>query len=325
MEAQSISTLRVWRTYLSNFGCGQISELVRRLRDRYGEDAADSFVLELTRRVRHLGWPAAIARPRSALTLPLDDLPQDFKAVLPRLALCALSEAEFLTAIENTMDDSLPGISAGTRMFVNDRFAALGVPYRYGSVPGTYDPGEPPFYDDEEYEPGIVEFYKLVEPEVEENIIAPALRALADRRLLTAADNYAHGLRRVVKPAGRELRDAVLDFARAVQETLYALAVALGKTPRGGTAGALYGSLKNDPLPEDAEWVVLAASKLRNPTEHPRGRLREVQRATAEAAMGAASVAITYLAGFMPAPPATDGPASAAFVAPSAANDDLPF
>jgi hypothetical protein len=325
LEAQTYSTQRVWRTYLSKFGCSQVSELVRRLRDRYGEQAAESFSLELTRRVRHLGWPAAIATPRSALTVPFDGLGEDFRTVLPRLALCALSEAEFLTAIENAMDDSLPGIAYSTRVFVNDRFATLGVPYRYGSVPGTYDPSEPPFHDDVDYEPGTVEFYKLVEPEVEENVIAPALRALADRRLLTAADNYAQGLRRVVKPGGRELRDAVLDFARAVQETLYALAMALGKTPRGGTSGALYGLLKNGPLPEDSEWMVLAASKLRNPTEHPRGRVLDVQHATAEAAMGAASVAITYLASFMPPPPANDVPVSAAAFAPSAADDDIPF
>lgn len=41
LEAQTYSTQRVWRTYLSKFGCSQVSELVRRLRDRYGEQAGE--------------------------------------------------------------------------------------------------------------------------------------------------------------------------------------------------------------------------------------------------------------------------------------------
>src|SRR5215212_9835542 len=69
-----------------------------------------SFSLELTRRVRDLGWPAAIATPRSALTVPFDGLSEDFRTVLPRLALCALSEAEFLTAIETLWTTASPAL-----------------------------------------------------------------------------------------------------------------------------------------------------------------------------------------------------------------------
>jgi hypothetical protein len=331
----SLRTAQVWAIYLSNFGCGEIFELVMRLERRYGDHEAGVFRTELERRITDVGYPSWYAYVNEALTLPLRSLRDEgFRSMLPRLALLALSEAEFLTAIENTLTEWVSPARNGASFFINSRFRALGVPYAYGHVPevngtdvvpGLGDPDEDPdAYED--YEHGPFEFYKLIEPELEEHVIAPALRVLADDRLTSAADNYTSGLRRVMNPTRQELRDAVLDFARAVQETLYALAVARGKSPGSATAGALYGLLRNDPLPEDSEALVLAASKLRNPTEHPRGRRLDTQHAAAEAAMGAAAVAITYIATFMPGASVQDIPIDDTdFLTSIPADDDIPF
>lgn len=326
---------QIWGTYLSHFGCSELSELVQRLERRYGEETVQTFRDELRRVIRGLGLPTSIGSARKALTRRWYDLDEGFAEQLPRCALLALPEPEFLTALENTMTEAQeaawefgarPVSYMETKRFVNSRFRTLGVPYLHGSVPGTYDPNEHWVSEDPSWEPGTVGFYRITDPQLEEKAIEPALLVLADTRLATAADSYAKGLRRVVAPDGAQLNDAVLDFGRAVQNALYALAVALDKTPKAGTAGALFGLLKNDPLAEDCEALVLAVSKLRNPVEHPRGRLIDVQHATAEAAMGAASVAITYIASFMPTPAPEDIPITGAdFVRTTPADDDIPF
>lgn len=319
---------RIWHTYLSHFGCGELSELVQRLEHRYGSEAADVFRSELDRTIQQIPMVPLIGTSQDALETRLHDLHEDFADEVPRCALLALPEPEFLTALENTMNEGR--VSAydvrysAAQSFINSRFQTLGVPYHHGSVPGTYDPNEIQY--DSDWEPGVVEFYRITDPQMEEKVIEPALRVLADSRFATAADSYAKGLRRVVAPDGRELNDAVLDFGRAVQNALFALATALGKRPKAGAAGPLFGLLKNDPLAEDSEALVLAVSKLGNPVEHPRGRLIDIQHATAEAAMGAASVAITYVASFMPAPAPDDVPVTDAdFVRAAPADDDIPF
>lgn len=326
---------RIWHTYLSHFACGELSELVQRLEYRYGSEAAEVFRSELDRTFQQIpGLTPFIGSAEDALTKRLQDLNEDFANEVPRCALLALPEPEFLTALEDTMNEARqsaydfgqePEHYGEAQSFINSRFKTLGVAYHHGSVPGSYDPTDVYFGADRYWEPGTVEFYRITDPQLEEKVIEPALRVLADSRFATAADSYAKGLRRAVAPDGRELNDAVLDFGRAVQNALYALAVELDKTPKAGTAGALFGLLKNDPLAEDSEALVLAVSKLRNPVEHPRGRLIDIQHATAEAAMGAASVAITYIASFMPAAP-TGIPVTGARAAHAMpADDDIPF
>jgi hypothetical protein len=321
---------RVWQTYLSHFACSELSELAHRLEVRYSKQIADAFRDDLEARIRALpDMPPFIGSADKALTTRLDDLEEGFAYELPRCALLALPDSEFLTALENTMNESMqsaydhdqePEHYEAARRFINSRFQTLGVPYHHGSVPGTYDPKEIHFD-----EPGTVEFYRITDPQLEEKVIEPALRVLTDTRFATAADSYAKGLRRAVAPDGRELNDAVLDFGRAVQNALYSLAIALDKRPKAGAAGPLFGLLKGDPLAEDSESLILSVSKLRNPVEHPRGRLIDIQHATAEAAMGAASVAITYIASFMPTRAPADIPITdTAFVHTSPA-DDIPF
>jgi len=303
---------RLWETYLESLGCINALDLAHRIAVLYDPPTADVFRDTLER------WLSARAGPLSDFhrispheaLVGLPALLESQHAAVPEDALCALPEEEFLTAIQVAMQMLSDHEAATLASHINRVFATIGVAYRHGTVDG-----EPDWYS----EPP--EFYRLLDPELERQTVEPALRALTDARLTTSAKEFHDGLRRVAKVDTSDLDDAVLDFGRAVTEALHALACTTGGNPKGGTAGALFGHLRNSGvLPPDSEWLILSANKLRNPVEHQRGIPSNTDQRTAQAALGAASTAITYIASFLPPQPA----AQTATV-PSTADDDIPF
>jgi len=304
----------IWSAYLQNFACTDVHDLLSRLERRYSQELAQRFRADLDSTLREwvkFGIPSR-ANPKSPAVW-----------AMPRCALQTLPDVEFLMAVQEAISlrSGPRGVSTSdspAATYINRVFETVGVSYRYGYVPG--------FEHLEDWE-RPVEFYRLLDPQLEERLIQPALRVLADPRLATASENFGDGLRRVAKADASELDDAVRDFGRSVQETLFVLATLTCGEPKRGMAGALFGQLKKASiLPAESEWMVLGIAHFRNEEEHPRGVVRATDHRTAEAAMGTAATAITYLASFLPGR-GTDVPIDTRdFAAASApADDDLPF
>lgn len=125
---------------------------------------------------------------------------------------------------------------------------------------------------------------------------ADLFRDTLARRLSTSA-----AVKRLV---GEELPQLLAFMAVRVPEVgLCTLAEATGGNRKGASAGQLFGALRErGVLAADCEWLVLGANRLRNAVEHQRGVAREVDRRTAQAALGGAANAIAYVASLMPDP-----------------------
>jgi hypothetical protein len=337
--ARRILPALVWQRYLTQFGCSQISEFMRRLEYRYDASAATSFRIELLRRLPELRttFDSSLVT-RDVLTQPAGAFAQTIGAAIPKAALLALSDEEFLMAVEHTLDRFAVNVREVEAEAINRLFRNLGVPYRYGFVPddenwtpeGMHLPDDPD-EDPEAYEnlgpTGRDEFYRLLDPDIEERVIRPALRALADDRLVTAASDYQAGLALMLSLDDKALKNAVLDFGRSVLNALTALARATNVEVERAMPSVVFKALINaGVLPVESRNVMLATASFRNIIEHRDEHTTAPRRETAEAAMGAASVALAYIASFLP--PAASANSTSDFrtaVQSAPADNDIPF
>lgn len=157
-------------------------------------------------------------------------------------------------------------------------------------------------------------------------MITPALRALADARFATAAISYQDGLTHMLRLSDKALKSAVLDLARAVLDSMSALAKAKNVEVDRSMPAVVFKRLTSaNVLPVEARGIMLATASFRHIFEHQGGEAREARREIAEAAMGAASVAITYLATFLPEAAVVDSESFVPAASTVPADDDIPF
>jgi hypothetical protein len=330
-RARRIETGAIWDIYLNEFGCSEIPHLLHRLAVRYGGEEAKRFGGELVSRLQRIpigGFP--MPPVQRVLNLPAATYKDTIGSWIPEQALFSLSEVEFLTAIEYSLENFGHNVRTVESAAINRLFSNLGAPYRYGFVATEdFEPEALYLPDDPEENPeayenlgpaGRDEFYRIIDPETENHLIQPALRALADERLAIAARSYQDGLTHMLRLDDKTLKSAVLDFARAVVDAMTTLARATGVNVERNMPVVVLKALTNaDVLPSESRSLMLAAASLRNAHEHQNDQARPVKRETAEATMGAASVAITYLATFLP-PAVRVEPAAAV-----PADDHIPF
>jgi hypothetical protein len=295
----------LWAKYLESMGCMDALDLAERFSSLYGPPTGDAYRERLTMSLEARREAMGAFTYSSADEIGnLGYLLKTLASSVPEEGLGALPDEEFLMALEVAMRDLTREETQHFIRHINGVFETVGVAYCYGTPPGQDDG---------------VEFYRTLDPRMESQVVEPVLRALADARLTTSDKEFRDGLRRVAKVDASELDDAVLDFGRAVTEALHALAEATCGNPRGAAAGPVFARLRDGGiLPAASEWLVLSANRLRNPVEHQRGVPSNTDPATAQAAMGAAATAITYLATFLPPVPR---PVAVA----STADDDIPF
>lgn len=294
----------LWEKYVESMGCTNALDLAERISSLYGPPTGDAYrerlTMHLQERREALGG-YTFSSPEKIGNLGY--LLQTLASSVPEEGLGALPDEEFLMALELALPTLSPNESEYFVGHINRVFETVGLAYRYGTPPGQEDG---------------VEFYRALDPRMESQVVEPVLRALSDSRLGTSDKEFRDGLRRVAKVDASELDDAVLDFGRAVTEALHALAEATCGNPRGAAAGPVFARLRdNGILPAASEWLVLSANRLRNPVEHQRGIPSNTDPATAQAAMGAAATAITYLTTFLPPVPTV--------AVTSTGDDDIPF
>lgn len=212
-----------------------------------------------------------------------------------RLALLAIPDPEFLTAIEHTVA-AHAGLNKTARRSCEALVRYADAAMRAHAVPFAANPDGRTFR-------------WTGDRVLHDTAITPALRALADPRLTVARDEFGDAL--VKRRSGRasDMRDAVHEAANAVESVMEVLLVE-HQIPQPGkqTAVARFNRL-TDPtartagalLPGHIQQLVLAAAEIRN---HEGGHTQGATISTptpamADAAIGAAASAITVLATYL--------------------------
>jgi hypothetical protein len=215
-----------------------------------------------------------------------------------RLALLALPDPEFLTAIEHTVAKYAPR-SKTARVSCETLVRYVDAAMRAHAVPFAANPDGQTFR-------------WVGDPVLRDKAVAPALHALADRRLAVARAEFADAL--VKRRAGRasDMRDAVHEAANATESVMEVLLSVHGvPAPNKKTASALFNRLA-DPaatsngavLPGHIQQLALAAAEIRNyEGGHSQGTaVSAPSAAMVDAAIGAAASAITVLATYLDRP-----------------------
>jgi hypothetical protein len=211
--------------------------------------------------------------------------------------LAVLPDPEFLTALEHGRHlarhqvtsptaDGGTSIGVGTLLsYAQKVFERRGLPYRASLAEGVTYTGE---------------------PTVRDVAVEPALACLQDRRFAGARDEFLDAFRQRRIGGNGAFKQSVIQASNAVESVLKALMVAHGQQEVHQPAPLLFKSV-SDPqsavgVPPFAKKLVLAASDLRNMQgAHGQGaRIREVPQDMADAAIGSAAVAISFLARYMP-------------------------
>ena len=130
-------------------------------------------------------------------------------------------------------------------------------------------------------------------------VLEPALDALAAPDHVTARGEFGRAMRSLRRGGGEANEQAVLEAAKAVESTMQIVLKHRGiQPPARLNAQSVWQTLvAADVLPTWSESLVLAAARIRNHAGgHGAGtQPRHITQATAQASVGAAAVAITFL------------------------------
>lgn len=212
-----------------------------------------------------------------------------------RLALLALPEPEFLTAIEHTVARYAPR-SKMARLSCETLVTYVDAAMRAHAVPFAANPDGQTFR-------------WIGDGVLHAEAIVTALGALDDRRLAVARGEFSDAL--VKRRAGRasDMRDAVHEAANATESVIVVLLSEHGiPAPSKKAASALFNRLAAPTatsngalLPGYIQQLVLAASEIRNHEGgHGQGTtVSPPSPAMVDAAIGAAASAITVLATYL--------------------------
>jgi hypothetical protein len=287
-EKRLTPPIEVYEQLRERAGFGDDADVVRYVRERYGEEEADAL-----RQRANDGLDKAmdakfgtVARRLSASTTA-QARARMWQRELPRLLLMNVPDGLFATAIEGAIERQ-EGNYGGTydmpapvaRDYVNELFEAQGIPYRLS------DEDRVEWVGDEA---------------IHEQVIEPALNALRDPRLETPREDFEHALENVRKGTAKARKDAVNDGTKALEGAMVAVLEANGHTPpERRQVFVLWEVLRDHGLvPPDMMEVLTAGSKVSN----KRGRHTNpepVTQAEAEASVASVGNAISYLGTLLP-------------------------
>ena len=279
-----VEPVALGQEFLKREGYGSFNDYLHRVRELYGDEEAD--------RVRARMGELSV---RDGQTVGGSEAYRQrvIAENLPRYALIAGPDAEFLKGIDHAM--SLFGqlyAEAGpmepfyaaeqARAYISELFAKRGVPYRY-----------------EEYE-----IVWAGDRGAHQIVIDPALQALADVRLAGARNEFEAALGHLRAGTQKEREDAIEEAAKSVESAMKVLIAETGLTVSAtATAQPLFNALRDGgKLPPYTEALVLAAARIRNKQGgHGAGaQPRQIDLDIATAAVNGAGAAIVLLAGRLP-------------------------
>ncbi len=268
-------------------GFGDVADLLDFVGECYGEEAREALRNGAADDL-DAAWQVNAGHAGAALSAATTSLARDhfMRQNRERYLLLHLPDPLFCTAVEAAISVQQGaygeyGNPAPDAMgYVNTLFSENGVPYRVEAhVDGQY------------------EVVWAGDEQVHETVVEPALAALADPRLATAAEDFGNALTDLRRGTRDALKDAVNDAVKALEGTMFAVIEARGlDPPERSQVWHLWEVLRNGrAVPQDMMEVLTAGSKVSN----ERGRHtdpRAVSAAEAEASVNAVAVAITYLA-----------------------------
>ncbi len=291
LEKYGVESVTLGQEFLEREGYGGFEDYIARVGTLYGDDEAE----RVRTRMTELAQRDQTTLGRPDRSDPLDRAYRQNTIVtnLPRYALIAGPDAEFLKGIDYAMDlisgvygqhGGMEAMHAGeeVRAYISDLFAKRGVPYHY-------------------------EEYDLVwagDRGAHQTMIAPALQALADARLAGARNEFEAALAHLLAGTQKDREDAIEEAAKSVESAMKvliaekALAVAANATAR-----PLFDALKTgNVVPDFTDDLVLAAARIRNKMGgHGAGaQPRQVDLDIATAAVNAAAAALVLLGGRLP-------------------------
>lgn len=289
-ERNSASPEEVLNALQDRVGFGDERDLVRYVRDTYGDDEARRMRQEATDEVNSAveGGLSKLDRRLSSGTIAskVDHLTDQAK---PRAILLSIPDPLFTEAITAAYEHQIAAYGEylnsppDPHPYVNERFEQVGAPYRMedGRMVWVGDEG------------------------LNEHAIDPALRVLSDPRLADAAREFDHAVTNLRIGTIKGRQDSVNDATRAVEATMVTLLETHGaRLPPESrrTVEPLWNAFADAGIAEKAlKDVVIGGARLSNKkTRH--GPAREATRAEAEAAVTAVANAINYLASLFPPP-----------------------
>jgi hypothetical protein len=142
------------------------------------------------------------------------------------------------------------------------------------------------------------------DPSAYQNVVVPALAALADPRLGGARNEFETALGHLRKGTDKDKEDAVEEAGKSVESAMKVLIAEKGITATGKEAAfALFDLLSNNGavIPEAKEAVVGTARVRNTHGAHGAGGVpRKVPEELAELAVRSAATAISFLASHLP-------------------------
>jgi hypothetical protein len=258
----------IWEMFLHEEAFGNWGEIDDDLRARFGDDEANAFEAAIRahqERDRH--------RMVSSSNVNYEAEP----------ALMAIPAPWFLNAIEYAIRDSVGYAPFDSVNEINRIFAKVGASYRFSFS------GQAEWHGD---------------TGVYEQVLNPALNALADARLAGCASEFHAALNHLKGGTEKDREDAVEESGKAVESAMKVLLDAHGVTRQGNeTAFPLFELLVTHSVcPREADNATLGAARIRNNLgAHGTGSTpRVVPDGVPELAVNAAATAIRYLADQLP-------------------------
>lgn len=291
LEKLGVESVALGQEFLEREGYGSFEDYIARVRSLYGDEEAQ----RVKERMGELAQRDQTTLGRPDPSDPIDRAyrQQTMAANLPRYALVAGPDAEFLKGIDYAMDlisnvyadaGSMAPMRAGeeVRGYISELFAKRGIPYHY-------------------------EDYKLVwagDRGAHQVVVGPALQALADARLAGARNEFEAALGHLLAGTQKDREDAIEEAAKSVESALKVLVAEKGLTiAANATLRPLFDALKDGGvLPDFTDNLVQAAARIRNKMGgHGAGpQPRQIDLDIATAAVNGAAAAIVLLAGRLP-------------------------
>jgi hypothetical protein len=288
LEKYGVDAVKLGEEFLMNEGHGSFNDYIEHVSALYGATEAGRV------RDRMDELAAQTAKTIGGTNVDSAYRQRVIAANLPRYALIAGPDAEFLKGIEHALG-MLPamyfdsgGPTAGYEASVeylshlDGLFAKRGIPYR------VHD-HEIVWAGDRGHRAVVVE---------------PALQALDDPRLGGARSEFEAALSHVRAGTQKDLEDAIEEAGKAVESAMKVLIAETGTTPpRKETAWPLFEALRDaGHLPAYLDQFTQAAARIRNEAGgHGAGsQPRQIDEDIAVAAVNAAASAIVLIGGRLP-------------------------
>ncbi|MGH7540809.1 MAG: hypothetical protein ACRELC_07410 [Gemmatimonadota bacterium] len=262
-------------------GYGDVDDAIGDVRDRWREEPAAALRKALEADPAVAQWRDGPRRRRFATAVVYRHVPASLYLDFVEIAIDQYVDNRRYVEVEYADVVEDPYVAPGA--FLNELFAARGIEYRFTERGRAEWHGDEGVYDE---------------------VVRPALDALADGRLDGPREEFEAGLRHLRRGTPKDREDAIEEAGKSVESAMKVLLAGHGVERVGNeTAEPLWNLLReNEIVPPKTKDAILSTSRLRNEYgAHGQGiEVREIPTGIPELAVSTAAASIAYLAGLLP-------------------------